>query len=155
MRGNVGWASRLPSAEGASSFGRFAARAGETPALRWRRARESGLGINQPWHAPNAPHRLTHQRKILRGNSLVDNHARLRYRMSMKGKSAKLQLTWRLGGNAAKNHTMNRRIQQTGLRVPVLLVSLFLAGCETFRPRDFQPPKDSYEYIMQRDGGSA
>jgi len=73
----------------------------------------------------------------------------------MKGKSAKLQLTWRLGGNAAKNHTMNRRIQQTGLRVPVLLVSLFLAGCETFRPRDFQPPKDSYEYIMQRDGGSA
>ena len=35
---NVGQASRLPGAEGATPFGRFAARAGETPALPCRRA---------------------------------------------------------------------------------------------------------------------
>ncbi len=47
MNRDVGQASRLPSAEGASPIGRYAARAGETPALRWRRA---GPG------APSAQH---------------------------------------------------------------------------------------------------
>jgi hypothetical protein len=46
---------------------------------------------------------------------------------------------------------MKRRIEQAGLSLAVLLV----AGCQTFRPRGYQPPKDSYEYIMQRDRGAA
>jgi predicted small secreted protein len=50
---------------------------------------------------------------------------------------------------------MKRRIEQAGLSIAVLLVSLLVGGCQTFRPRGYQPPKDSYEYIMQRDGGAA
>ena len=44
MNRNVGQASRLPSAEGASPLGRCAARAGETPALRCCRAGSSPQG---------------------------------------------------------------------------------------------------------------
>ncbi len=41
----VGQASRLPSAEGAIPFGRFAARAGETPALRYENSRDTTSGF--------------------------------------------------------------------------------------------------------------
>jgi len=45
MNLNVGQASRLPSAEGASPFGRFAARAGGTPALHCSRAGQRGFSL--------------------------------------------------------------------------------------------------------------
>jgi hypothetical protein len=28
---------------------------------------------------------------------------------------------------------------------------MLVSGCQTFRPRGYEPPKDSYEYVMQRD----
>jgi len=34
----------------------------------------------------------------------------------------------------------------------VLFLLIFLSGCQSFRPWGYQPPTDSYEYIMQRDG---
>ena len=33
----------------------------------------------------------------------------------------------------------------------ILLLSLLVVGCQAFRPRGYQPPKDSYEYIVERD----
>ena len=47
MKHIVGQASRLPRAEGASSLGRFAASAGETPALRWRRVGSGAQGAEK------------------------------------------------------------------------------------------------------------
>jgi hypothetical protein len=41
------------------------------------------------------------------------------------------------------------RIATTAL---ALLISILLSGCESFRPRGYQPPTDSYEYIAKRDG---
>src|SRR6266540_4551193 len=64
MSGSVGQASRLPCAEGAFTFGRFAAGVGETPALRCNRAGScSRCAVVKPWRhsmkvwlqAPEAP----------------------------------------------------------------------------------------------------
>ena len=46
---------------------------------------------------------------------------------------------------------MQRPIKLAREIVAMLLISSLVAGCQTFRPRNYQPPMDSPEYLMQRD----
>ena len=46
---------------------------------------------------------------------------------------------------------MNSRTRQAKGIAVMLLCTVLLTGCQTFRPMGYQPPKDSYEYVMQRD----
>ena len=47
---------------------------------------------------------------------------------------------------------MKRSMKRAGTLLVACLISVLLSGCESFRPRGYQPPTDSYEYIAQRDG---
>ena len=49
---------------------------------------------------------------------------------------------------------MKRRTRQTCNIVAVLLFLPLVTSCQTFRPRGYEPPKDSPEYIMKRDRGA-
>jgi hypothetical protein len=48
-------------------------------------------------------------------------------------------------------HRMKRRDKLVTKIGGILLLSLLVAGCQSFRPRGYQPSKDSYEYIVERD----
>ena len=46
---------------------------------------------------------------------------------------------------------MNRHTRHLKDFWMILLCSVLVSGCQTFRPRGYQPPKDSHEYVMKRD----